>query len=384
VLAVLLTAALVVTILNGTLFRGFVALSNQAASVANTGTSEGTAKPTSPTRSGSPDSLVPWGTLGREGRNFTGRAPSARSIAAFTGRPALEPIRAYAGLDSATSLTGQVELAVRELDRTRAWDRSVLAVFTSTGTGWVDERVAASLEYLHGGDTAEVALQYSYLPSWISFLLDRSKAASAGDALITAVRERWSRLPSGHRPRLLVFGESLGSYGTESAFDDIDDLVAGTDGALLVGPVAANPLWSTAVAGRDLGSPVWLPVWQQGHTVRSADVPGDLRRPAGAWRQPRVVYLQNSSDPVVWWTPRLLLDRPAWLDGERGPDVPPQMHWYPIVTFWQVTIDLIFANTVPDGHGHRYGVDVVDAWAAVATPPGWSQADTQRLRSLLQ
>ena len=143
-------------------------------------------------------------------------------------------------------------------------------------------------------------------------------------------------------------------------------------------------MWNTAVGSRDLGSPVWLPVWQQGHTVRWADVPGDLRRPAGAWHQPRVVYLQNSSDPVVWWTPRLLLERPAWLDGEGGPDVPPQMHWYPIVTFWEVTIDLIFANTVPDGHGHRYGVDVVDAWAAVEAPPGWSQADTQRLRSLLQ
>jgi uncharacterized membrane protein len=97
-----------------------------------------------------------------------------------------------------------------------------------------------------------------------------------------------------------------------------------------------------------------------------------------------VVYLQNSSDPMVWWTPRLLLERTAWLDGERGPDVPPQMRWYPVVTFWQVTIDLVFANTVPDGYGHRYGADVADGWAAVDAPPGWSPADTLRLRSAVQ
>ena len=95
------------------------------------------------------------------------------------------------------------------------------------------------------------------------------------------------------------------------------------------------------------------------------------------------MYLQNSSDPIVWWTPELLLARPAWLEHPRGPDVSPDMHWYPGVTFWQTLVDQFAANGVPAGHGHVYGSGVVDGWAAVAAPPGWTTADTVRLRALL-
>ena len=71
---------------------------------------------------------------------------------------------------------------------------------TVTGTGWVDPDAASSLEYLHGGDTALVGLQYSYLPSWISFLVDRDEAAEAGTALYRQVHRRWSQLPAGAAP----------------------------------------------------------------------------------------------------------------------------------------------------------------------------------------
>jgi uncharacterized membrane protein len=97
-----------------------------------------------------------------------------------------------------------------------------------------------------------------------------------------------------------------------------------------------------------------------------------------------VVYLQNASDPIVWWSPRLLLDRPDWLTGDRAPDVSPSMVWLPVVSFWQVTADLVFATGVPDGHGHRYEADYVDGWAAVTQPPGWTAEDTQRLRQLVE
>ena len=63
-------------------------------------------------------------------------------------------------------------------------------MFTTTGTGWVDERAASPLEYMYNGDTALVALQYSYLPSWISFLVDVEKAADAGREMIHAVQGR--------------------------------------------------------------------------------------------------------------------------------------------------------------------------------------------------
>jgi uncharacterized membrane protein len=179
-----------------------------------------------------------------------------------------------------------------------------------------------------------------------------------------------------------VFGESLGSYGTEESHDSLDGLAAGTDGALLVGPPFANPIWRGLVDRRDPGSPVWDPVYGGDGVVRFEDVAAQLRDgPAGS--RPKVVYLQNSSDPIVWWSPELLVRPPEWLDHPRGPDVSPDMRWYPGVTFWQTLIDLAFANEVPAGHGHVYGSGVADGWAALLPPPGWTQDDTIRLRALL-
>jgi uncharacterized membrane protein len=44
------------------------------------------------------------------------------------------------------------------------------------------------------------------------------------------------------------------------------------------------------------------------------------------------------------------------------------------------TADLVEANHVPPGAGHRYGTLVADAWAAIVSPPAWTVADTDRLR----
>jgi uncharacterized membrane protein len=38
-----------------------------------------------------------------------------------------------------------------------------------------------------------------------------------------------------------------------------------------------------------------------------------------------------------------------------GPDVDPGMRWLPFVTFWQVTLDMVFSADVPSGFGHAYG-----------------------------
>jgi uncharacterized membrane protein len=43
----------------------------------------------------------------------------------------------------------------------------------------------------------------------------------------------------------------------------------------------------------------------------------------------------------------------------------------------------MFSTGVPDGHGHKYEADYVNGWAAVAQPPGWTDADTERLRLAL-
>ncbi|WP_433364565.1 alpha/beta hydrolase [Actinoplanes sp. CA-142083] len=373
-------AYLTIGFINGFLLDNALAVADQTASLTNGGTSEGIHMPGSALRSGSPASAAPWRTLGRQGREFVGTGPTVAQLTAFAGRPAAEPIRLYAGLESAGSAEERAQLVVREMRRAGAFDRAVIGVITPTGTGWVDRNVTDSLEYMYAGDTALVSMQYSYLPSWISFLVDQSRVSESATALIRAVHAEWVSRPPAIRPRLLLFGESLGSFGTERAFGDPAGLSAGADGILLVGPPFANPIRRDLLAVRDPGSPVWDPVFTAG-VVEFTQRPADLRGRSGT--PPAVVYLQNSSDPIVWWSPELIFERPEWLDGPRGPDVSPDMHWYPLVTFWQTAVDQIFANGVPPGHGHVYGSGVVDGWAALTAPPGWTTADTVRLRELL-
>ncbi|MGW2276539.1 alpha/beta hydrolase [Streptomyces sp. NPDC001770] len=375
----------VVGVVQGFLLRGLVDLVESSASLTNGSTSEGIVRPLLPTLSGSPSSLESWSSLGKNGRDFVGHASTRAEISGFTGAPATDPVRVYVGLESAATLRGRADLAVRELERTGAFRRKVLVVFGTTGSGWVNESLAKPLEYMYGGDSAAVALQYSYLPSWLSFLTE-SEAAVAGSALFDAVYDHWSALPPGERPRLLVSGESLGSYATEGAFDgELSRMTARADGALLVGPTLRNPMWEALGKARDRGSPLWLPVYRDGRTVRYARREADFGRPAdAAWDAPRIVYLQNGSDPVTWWSPDLLTSRPQWLVGPKAPDVSPGMRWYPLVTFWQVTCDLAVADSVPVGYGHRFGTLPVAAWAAVTRPPGWTGEDTARLEETLE
>ncbi|MFI6413279.1 alpha/beta hydrolase [Streptomyces sp. NPDC050585] len=391
-----LTALAVTVGLRDVVFdRGIVDVADRIAETTHRGTKDGVTRPTSPYVSGGPGSLLRWQDLGYQGRNFTGTAPTRRAIAAFTGRPAKDPVRVYvgsqrprafdAGTDENAPFRAQARLAVRELERTGAFTREVLAVAGTTGSGWIDSNAAQALEYLHGGDTAIVAVAYSYLPSWVSFLVDKEKAGKATRALIDAVRERLDTLPAGDRPKLVVTGESLGAYAVEASYGSVDALLAETDGALLIGTPAFSPVARQVREGRDAGSPVWRPQYGGGLRVRVAQFPAvDLRRPAGTpWAGPRLVYLQNASDPVVWWSTDLLFERPEWMDEPLGPDITPEINWFPVVAFWQTTVDMAVSYGVQAPHGHRYGAAAVDGWAAVVPPEGWTEQDTRRLRAYI-
>lgn len=364
--------------------RGVLDVVARIAAGTDQGTKDGIVQSGSRYVSGSPDSLVRWRDLGYEGRNFTGTTPTAHRISEVTRRPAMDPIRVYVGRRSAAGYAAGARLAVAELERTGAFHRKVLAIAGTTGMGWVNSTDAEPLEYLHGGDTAIVAMQYSYLPSWGSFVVDKEQAGRANRALVTAVRARWLAEPARGRPRLVVFGESLGAYGIESAFDGPRDLLSKVDGAVLAGSPNFSPIRSEVTAHRDPGSPVWRPQYKQGRHFRFAQWPKkDLARPPGAWRQPRVVYLQNASDPIVWWSWDLALHRPQWLRKPLGPDITGEVDWFPFVTFWQTTVDVAVSYGVDAPHGHRYGTGAVEAWTAVAPPEGWSTADVQRLQRFM-
>ena len=239
-LATLLGIAVVLLVLGAIADRFVVATAFSAVDSsfdsANNGTRVGIEAPDVPQRSGSPASWSPWDELGVEGRSFVGLGADAEELTDIVGATALEPIRVYAGLDSSEDLDELAELVVAELDRTGAFDRAVLCVTVPTGRGWVNPSVAQALEFLYAGDSAIASMQYTYLPSPLSFLVDPERAKDAGRALFDAVYERWSDLPEGDRPRVVVSGESLGSTGARAPFSGLEDLRVRTDGALFIGP----------------------------------------------------------------------------------------------------------------------------------------------------
>jgi uncharacterized membrane protein len=383
VVVVVLLLALTVALLNGVVARVAMSTINKTFSAVNDETDAEFPAPKSTLRSGGPQSLDSWESLGHQGRVFVSAGPTVEQLTKFNGKPAIEPIRAYAGLHSAPGIKATAQLAAEELRRTGGLDRAVVAVATTTGTGWINEAEASALEYMYNGNTAIVSMQYSFLPSWLSFLVDKENARQAGQALFEAVDAMIKQLPDGKRPKLVVFGESLGSFGGEAPFLALNNLVARTDGALFSGPTFNNSIWEDLTRNRDEGSPMWLPIYDQGENVRFAARSDNLGRPPDPWGHPRVVYLQHASDPIAWWNVDLLFSKPDWLKEPRGYDLSPRMEWIPIVTFLQVSADMAVAVDVPDGHGHVYVKDVANAWAAILQPPGWTPEKTDKLRPLL-
>lgn len=382
---------LTVLLVNGTLINGAMTALKNISAATDAGTPDGAVEPTSALRSGSPESVVDWDDLGFQGRGFVSSGPSVEQIADFAAggdvvapEDVVEPIRVYAGLQSADDVDAVAALVVDELDRTDAWSREILVVTTTTGTGWVDPSMSQTLEYMHGGNTAIAAMQYSYLPSWVSFLSDRETPPAAGKALYEAVYDAWLQQPEDSRPFLVAYGVSLGSFGAQGAFSGLQDMTARTQGALFVGTPSFTPTWEFFTDNRDPGSLEYSPVVDGGRQVRFGTEPGsganvwDL---PGPWQTPRIVYLQHASDAVVWWSPDILWREPDWVS-EPGPDRL-EMTWVPIVTFWQVTFDMFVAGNVPQGHGHAYHLAYSDGLAALGAPDGWDDADTARLKELM-
>ena len=380
-------AAIVVVwlLVTGLLVRGFFDAANALSSTRDGTTDPGVIEPGSSLRSGSPQSLVRWDTLGREGRRFVATGPTVEQLDAFSGGGAVEPIRVYAGLKSASTPQARADLLLKELQRTGAFQRKILVVASTTGTGWLDPAGVDPLEYLFNGDTAIAGAQYSYLPSWISLLADQDAVKRTSKVVFDTIHSYWATLPPTSRPQLYLYGLSLGAYGVESVLSSIDIINEPVDGALMSGPPFFNALHSEIETRRQPGTPPWQPIYDGGRTVRftAEQVSPDLAK--APWGPTRIVYLQHASDPVVVFSPDLAFKRPDWLQpGQRGPDVPSRMSWIPLVTMWQVAADLPTAGSVPAGYGHVYSRRAnLQAWVAMTQPPGWSDDKTQQLADLM-
>ncbi|CAM5379110.1 Membrane protein OS=Corynebacterium variabile OX=1727 GN=CVA01_04940 PE=4 SV=1 [Corynebacterium variabile] len=255
VASIAVVIALTVFLANGVVAKYSMQFLNASFAAANDQTSETSVQPTSEWRSGGPESLVSWESLGREGRTFVSHGPSTEQLEEVNGSRAVEPIRSFVGLGSGDDLRANAALAAEELVRAGGLGREIIAVGSATGSGWINQATVDSLEYMYNGNIATVSMQYSYLPSWLSFLVDSERARQAGVYLFEAVDAKIRELPENRRPKIVVFGESLGSFGAEAAFGTIPTLTARTDGALFVGPTFNNDLWREATDQRDAGSP---------------------------------------------------------------------------------------------------------------------------------
>lgn len=371
-LAMAFTAAagifIILFLSNRVVLRAILAFFARDAAQRNNRTASGIAQPQNPERSGSPASLCSWQSVGAQGRAFLGRGPSASQIAQVTGQPAMEPIRVYAGMpEDGRDFAGTAQLVVQEMHRTGAFDRKVVLISVATGSGWVDEWIVEPVEYLSRGNCATVSMQYSYLFSAAILLSERDICLAAGTALYEAVRAEIDRLSPSRRPLLFVSGESLGAEAAQHPFRDFDDMAARVDGALLVGSPSGGRILRELTARRHRGSPEVAPVFDSARQARFVGQPLHLTqdvygREFGNWEFPRVVFAQHASDPVVWYSSRLMFNEPDWIRERVGLDVTTNMRYTYFATFWQVACDMPMAGTAPGGHGHTYNEELIPIW----------------------
>lgn len=341
-------------------------------------------QPAAPDRTGSSASLVKWQELGRMGRRFIASGPTATEISAVTGQPAQNPVRVYVGLGSRDTVQARARLALDELKRQHGFERKVLIVVTPTGTGWVDPSAMDTVEYLHHGDVASVAMQYSYLNSPLSLLFQPEYGVEASRALFTEIYGYWTSLPKDKRPKLYLHGLSLGAMNSEKSaelFETIGDPIAG---ALWSGAPFESRIWRSITDNRNPGSPAWLPEFRDGRFVRFMNQNGPTVAPDTPWGPMRVVYLQYASDAITFFAYRDAYQAPAWMNAPRGPDVSPELRWYPIVTMLQLALDMAVATNTPMGFGHVYAPEhYVDGWVAVTAVGDWSAEALARLKQQL-
>ncbi|SEP59548.1 Uncharacterized membrane protein [Devosia sp. YR412] len=382
--AILAIGLLAATIGQGVVGRGLLYAADRFYANLDTLAGSYAEAPIDPLRSGSAASLVDWDTIGLDARIYVQSGPTQDEIAALTGRPAVEPLRVYVGLRSAETPTDRAALALAEMDRVGAFDRSVLVLIMPVGTGWVEPAAVDTLEVLHGGDVASVAVQYSYLTSWLSLVSEPDVGVETARALFNAVYERWTMMPRDARPRLYLHGLSLGAYSSIASSSLYDILADPFDGALFVGTPFASEAWRDTTANRDPGSPWWHPEIGDGSVVRFSNGFGDLVGDTRPWGPLRTVFLQYPSDPIVFFEPSMLYRAPVWLTGPRAEGISPLLDWYPVVTFLQLLLDMALAQTSPIGFGHVYAPqDYFDAWVQITGSDGLSETDISTLRQRL-
>lgn len=340
--------------------------------------------PTIPEVTGSPASGLDWMKQTREGARWLAGVLDPATINSIMGRSdAIQPIRVYGSLDIVEDPHERAEILLREIDRTKALERGHFALFSPTGSGYVNYVATETFEFLTGGDCASAAIQYSVLPSSFS-LGDVSKGIDQTRMVIDGITMRLLEIPKKKRPMFYLFGESLGSQVSEGMFQ-------GTWTYGLPGAKVDYALW--------IGTPsatTWRKeLWGDRSIAEAPEVgPDDIYLPRNIddWRdlspekraQVRYLLLQNGDDPIPKFGSQLMWRKPDWLGPARPAGAPQNTYWVPGATFLMTFIDMLNALTPTPGifaqGGHDYREVLPDAisqtWRLPASPEQMASMNT--------
>ncbi|MFV1970960.1 MAG: alpha/beta-hydrolase family protein [Acidimicrobiia bacterium] len=335
--------------------------------------------PETPNRSGSPDSHIPWSRLGRQGRRFITNTPTPADIEAVMGEAAIaEPVRVFVGYDSARTAADRVALAMAELRRTSALDRSLLIVSAPAGTGYVNTLPMEVADFALLGDCASVSVQYARLPSLLA-LQQTPSGANHHRLLLKAIMEELEARPEDARPRVVVYGESLGSWAGQDAFigsaiESLDNL--GVDKALWVGTPYYSKWRQEALASG--GAPAG--------TVEQINSVDELESSPQARR---VTLLTHYNDPIDRINAEMFLREPDWLtETPRKPGISSNQKWMPVLTALQSIIDAVNATNPTPGvfraTGHDYRLDLLRVTTQAFDLPEPSESQWATMMNRLQ
>lgn len=282
-------------------------------------------------------SLIPAASIDSSGARFLGSIPNDL---------ASKPIRVFAGLTSAGKSKRNAQLAAQELVRQGGLKRSSILVVSTTGGGHVPPVHVEAFERLLKGDTATVAVQYGNLPSAFSF--HRVPAGRrAHQELLTALKAQIDMLPVSERPKVYVYGESLGAWTSQDVFR------GGAEAFEKYG--VSRTVW-TGVPGYS----AWKP--QLDAPGASVDIQGIAQLPEVTPRI-RAVVFNNADDPVRGSSHRLLIE-------SRKLPGSPVRPWTPAVSFFHSIGDVVLSRGAGEAgaftrHGHDYRQDAPELWRAV-------------------
>lgn len=320
------------------------------------------APPTNPNVTAGPRSLFAFQDIGKEGRRFVLMTLTADEITSVMNEPAQDPIRIVAGFDATHDTYALAEMAFEEMLRLGAFDKSLVCIAAPTGVGYVNYVFAEALEYLTRGDCAIVVPQYALVPSALA-LFDTNDGIALHTRILELARDHIAAMPAAQRPRLGLFGESLGAQVAldvcgPAGVPGFDQL--GLDAGLYLGVPFRTEGWLRWRHNREQLDP-------EQELILVSEAPEIAATRTETGNAGKHVMIVHNDDPVNKFSYRMLIAQPWWFGApaSRPPMVPRETVWRPFFSFVICLVDLMNGMHSQPGlfvrRGHDYRIDCCQA-----------------------